>query len=278
MNKDIVFVYFTYNEEKRIEFCLRNCHNHGEILILDDGSTDATREIAEKYGAKFLRRPKGGIAVETQEMLNFIYSQSDAKWIFWNFADNFIPASLMDKLHAIVHEDKYDYIEIPLYTYLYGETRYVMQKGYSPRFFKRGSVSFDKNYIHGMGRYIGDQARKARLSDTEKFALIHYSSYTIVKYLSTHIGYANQEAQQKNSEGKKFNFFVMVGAMLRYFYIYFKDGWICGMRGFLVSTMYAFFRFITYCRLFEIEHGISLESIEENYNQEREKALQKFKA
>ena len=43
------------NEEKYIEECLKKLQPYGfEIIVTDTGSTDRTKEIAEKYGVKII--------------------------------------------------------------------------------------------------------------------------------------------------------------------------------------------------------------------------------
>ena len=44
---NITFALFTYNEEKRISFAIKNLIKYGEVVIMDGGSTDKTKEIAE---------------------------------------------------------------------------------------------------------------------------------------------------------------------------------------------------------------------------------------
>jgi glycosyltransferase involved in cell wall biosynthesis len=51
-------VVMTYNEEKNIKSLMRNLKDCDEVIIADDGSTDRTRELAEKMGAKVYVRDK----------------------------------------------------------------------------------------------------------------------------------------------------------------------------------------------------------------------------
>ena len=46
----IVAMLQTYNEEVSIGACIEHLHSQGvEVYVLDDGSTDATVAIAERY-------------------------------------------------------------------------------------------------------------------------------------------------------------------------------------------------------------------------------------
>ena len=83
---NITFVLFSFNEEKRIEYAVRNLIKYGEVLILDDGSTDRTKEIAESLGARLVRRPANPLYyTETQAMLDFAKSLINTQWIYWSY-------------------------------------------------------------------------------------------------------------------------------------------------------------------------------------------------
>jgi glycosyltransferase involved in cell wall biosynthesis len=50
-------VIITFNEAKRIEKCLQSVQSLAdEIVVVDSFSTDATRQICESYGARFIQR------------------------------------------------------------------------------------------------------------------------------------------------------------------------------------------------------------------------------
>ena len=50
-------VIITFNEEKRIENCLKSVEDLAdEIIVVDSYSTDKTREICERYGVHFIQR------------------------------------------------------------------------------------------------------------------------------------------------------------------------------------------------------------------------------
>jgi len=275
---NITFVVFTYNEEKRIGYIVRNFIKYGEVLVLDDGSTDRTKEIVEKLGGKFILRPKNKqLAVENQEMLNFIKQLVKTDWIFWGFADNLMPKTLLEKLVEISQQNKIKYVSIPLHTYLLGCTKRPMQEGHSPRFFIKDYIDFTNNKIHGMGKFLGNKSEILTLPNKKQYAICHYSTYNLKKFVLAHLMYAEEEAQQHFKNGKKFSLFYMIGGMIRYFILYFKRGFRSGKSGFIVSLRNAFFRMMVSERLYELENDITLESMEKKYSEAKEELLKDIK-
>lgn len=275
-NSNIAFILFTFNEEKRIEYPVRNFVKYGEVIVLDGGSTDRTGEIAQKYGAKFLLRPKidvagmegskGGVALgETKEMLDFVLANTDKKWLFWQYVDDLAPRTLLDKLTEISRQDKYKQAIIPLYTYLWGKTVHPAIKSSVGCFFQRDAVDFTNNKIHGMGRFLGKKEEILRLPMRDDYAIRHFSLYNLNKFATSHLAYAEAEAAQKYAAGKKYSILKMFGAMARYFWLFYKDNWKNGAVGFMQALAYSYFRLLTYFSLYEKENGITLEKIEEQY-------------
>lgn len=272
--KNITFLIFTFNEEKRIGQVVRNIINYGDVLVLDDGSSDQTKEIAESLGAKVVRRPKfDQVIVENEKMYKFILSQVKTDWFFWGYADNLAPKSLLEKLTEISKQDKIKYVNTPLYTYLWGETDYPAHKGYSPRFFKKGTIDFADNYMHGMGKCLAKPEEILTLPMKDEYALQHYSLYNTEKFVSAHLRYALSEAGEKHKAGKKFSRIRLLAAAWRYFWLYYKSGRKNKNVGLFVALLYSCFRVMTYARLYELENGLTLEKMSMAYQQAGEDIL-----
>ena len=273
----ITFVIFTYNEEKRIEYVVRNFIPYGEVIVMDDSSTDRTKEIVEQLGAQYVVRPKMDILAENPEMFAFVKEYVKTDWIYWGFADTLAPKSLLERMTAIAKEDKVKQVLIPLYTYLWGNTEHYALKAYIPMFFHKDFIDFSGNHIHGMGRFTGSTDQLLQLPNKEKYAMRHFSTYETHKFVTGHLRYAEIEAAEKHAAGKRFSALRMIAAMARDCWIYGKQSYRLGILGLIIVLHYVFFRLMAYAKLYELEHGITLETIENAYGAAKEDLLKEFK-
>ncbi len=271
---NITFILFSFNEEHRIEHVVRNLVPYGEVYLLDGGSTDKTQEIAERWGAHFVTRPVIKTAhVETQEMFEFAKSLVKTEWIYWSYVDNLLPKTLLDKMAELSHQEKYAYVYVPIYTYLWGEIKHPIIKASYANFFKKDLMDFSNNRMHGVGKFMGSETQILHLPNKLEYAIRHFSLYDLNKFVSGHLRYSNAEAEEKLATGKKFSLWYMFGSMGHYFYLFYKRGWKAGTRGLFISLLYVFFRLMVFVKLFELEQGITLDSIEAEFVKEKKKIV-----
>src|SRR5712691_2080272 len=83
-----------FNEEEDLEECLRSltwCH---EIILVDSGSQDRSREIAARYGARIFVRPFEGFSNQK----NFAAEQATGDWILSIDADEAVSPELREEI------------------------------------------------------------------------------------------------------------------------------------------------------------------------------------
>lgn len=86
----------TLNEADRIEACLDSLAFCDEIVVLDSGSSDATRELAAARGARVLTRPFDGY--RTQK--DFAVASARHDWVLCLDADERVTAVLRASIEA----------------------------------------------------------------------------------------------------------------------------------------------------------------------------------
>jgi GT2 family glycosyltransferase/Flp pilus assembly protein TadD len=90
------------NEEHNLAACLRSVANLvDEIVVLDTGSTDQTRELAAKLGAKVIAStwPESFAAARNESLRH-----STADWIFWIDADDRVDEANRPKLAQVFEQ------------------------------------------------------------------------------------------------------------------------------------------------------------------------------
>jgi len=265
-DKKISFVLFAYNEEYRISYVIKNLKLYGQVYVLDGGSTDNTRRIVESLGAVFSERPKIPYAhVETEEMFEFVKKLVPTSWVYWGYVDNLLPGTLLEKMKDIASESRYKYVYLPIYTYLWGETKHPVIKASYPCFFRKEFMDFRGNPMHSMGKFIGEKKDIINLPMKDEYAIRHFSLYNLEKFVNGHLRYALAEAELKHQAGKKFTLFYMFGSMANYFWLFYKRGWRAGIKGLYIALLYVFFRLMVAVRLYELDRHMSLEGIESDF-------------
>ncbi len=87
----------TLNEEKRIKQCLQSLPRGSEVCVLDSGSTDGTRSLAESLGAR----------VETRKFTNYAEQKNAAiamtkrPWVLSLDADEVLDLTLRDAVRDV---------------------------------------------------------------------------------------------------------------------------------------------------------------------------------
>jgi glycosyltransferase involved in cell wall biosynthesis len=94
-------IVIAFNEEHDLGECLASLAWCDEIIVVDSGSTDRTRDIAARYGARIFVRPFAGFS----DQKNFAAEQAGNDWILSIDADESVSDELREEiLHALPGE------------------------------------------------------------------------------------------------------------------------------------------------------------------------------
>lgn len=92
-------VVLTKNEKENIKDCLVSLSFCGEIIVIDDESSDKTAEIAEKYGAKVFSRALNG---NFSSQRNFGLEKTSGDWVLFVDADERVTPALQKEILKLI--------------------------------------------------------------------------------------------------------------------------------------------------------------------------------
>jgi glycosyltransferase involved in cell wall biosynthesis len=221
------------NEEKNLPRVLQSVQGVAdEVVLVDGGSTDRTREAAREFGAKVYERAFTNHA----DQKNYAASLSSNDWIFLLDADE----ELSEELRESVRKWKKTAAEFPVYemtrmTWYLGA--WIHHSRWYPdwqrRIYRRDKARFS-GAIHSALRYEG-RAGKLRGD------LLHYTIRSFAEHEAKLDKYTTTIAQEMYDQGKR----NWRGAMLlatpwswvHHFFL--GGGFLDGYRGALIAQMAA---------------------------------------
>lgn len=235
-----------FNEETNIADAIESVSWADEVIVVDSESTDRTREIAKRLGAKVLIRTWTGFSDQKQ----FAVEHARNDWIFSLDADERVSIELKDEIQKL-DLAKADGFRIPRLSFYMG--RAIRHAGWYPdrqlRLFDRTKGSWKKLQIHESV----EMKNGTRLSQL-KTDILHFS----VKNASHHhrmIGerYAPLAAEQMFGSGKRTTplKIALAGptAFLRAYFV--KLGFLDGLPGFSIASFGAHHAFLKHLLLWE---------------------------
>lgn len=276
---NITFVIFAYNEEKRISYTVKNFIKYGEVVVIDNFSSDKTKEIAEELGATVYHY-KNNWFVETQAELDFVRSKINTEYMTWSFADHMWSKKILEEVINITKESKYDGIATILKNYHYGlEGLTFMTYGLKGKSASQSVHVYKKEclFCTGIIHYSLQHTCKNiyHMPIGEEYMVHHLSVYNVKKFELWHSNYSDLEAKIRFDRGEKVSFVKLLGRIVLYFmkYYFWDWAWRSGIPGLIMVMQYLFFMFNIGAKQRELEHNVTLESVEESYNRMREKVL-----
>ncbi len=107
MKKSNITVFIeVFNEEERIESCLKSFSWVDEIILFDKHSTDRTREIAEKYATEIILVP---FCEGSENVVNNITSHPSSEWCLFPTASSLMHPDLADEIIKLTCDPNFEY-------------------------------------------------------------------------------------------------------------------------------------------------------------------------
>ncbi len=230
-------VLITRNEEKRLAECLASVAFADERVIFDDFSTDATREVAEHYGARFFQRRLENFA----EQKNQAMAAARGEWLLLLDADERVSPELAQAILKVTASgESADGYWLKRENHFFGGSlRYGANAGdWQLRLVRRGVGVFE-GLVHERIRLKSEPGWLAGL-------LRHESCPTLRQYFEKLPRYTDLEAETLFRKGRKpalWELTLKPPAQFVYFY-FLKLGFLDGWRGLVYQVLSSYYLFL----------------------------------
>jgi glycosyltransferase involved in cell wall biosynthesis len=244
-------VIITFNEEKNIERCLNSVKEVAdEIVILDSFSKDKTKEICEKYGAKFFEHKFDGHI----EQKNRAIAYASYAYVLSLDADEALNETLKESILKVKENfNKQGYYMNRLTNYC---GHWVKHCGWYP---DRKLRLFDKHKGHWTGTNPHD---KYELFEGDEKAghlkgdILHYSYYTLDDHYSQVEYFTNIASKAYYAKGKKAGIHKLILNPVSKFISHYiiNLGFLDGKAGYLISRISAYATWLKYKKLRDLHN------------------------
>lgn len=263
-------VLATYNEEKNIHKCLKSIKDiAGEIIVVDGSSTDNTRELATKLGARVIKTTnKPNFHINKQMAMD----EAKGELVLQLDADEWPDKEQKDfivKIHKQIMKSGYDfgvngskYKDQPVAWWLKRKNFFL------GHYFKKGGQYPDpviRLYVNGYAKLPQKDVHEQMKVDGEigwaEGHLIHYANPTFADYLRKFSTYTSFKAKQLEEQKVGINLInslehLVIKPLKTFFQLFIRHrGYVDGIPGFVFAVMSGLHHAVAYLMLWELKEN-----------------------
>ncbi len=241
----------TRNEAADIAAALDSVSWADERIVVDSCSTDGTAAIAAAHGARVLSREWPGYV----EQKNFAAAQASHDWILSLDADERVTPQLATEIKAtLAGTPSSAAYRIPRVTWHFG--RWIRSTDWYPDYQLR---LYDRRSARWTGRYVHEAVTVHGTVGRLHGELQHFAYRDIAEHLETVDRYTTAAARQMAESGRHAGLLQLAGhpplAFLRNYIA--RGGYRDGAAGFVISAMNAYYVFLKFAKLWELERVVT---------------------
>lgn len=247
MKSNISAVILAKNEEERIEKCLSSLSWVDERIVIDNGSSDKTIEVAKKHHVKVIK----DTSEDFSKLRNNGKDVASQEWLLYVDADEQVPDELRQKIVSIIAA--FDKEKGPFGYFIKRKNFYLGHPW--PSMDKMHRFFWKKALVRWEGK-LHETAIVDGPVDTIYEPLLHDTHRTLEEMVEKTNAWSNTEAKLRldvmHPPVVWWRFLrVMTTAFWNSFIT--QGGWRAGTVGWIESTYQAFSAFITYGKLWELQ-------------------------
>lgn len=242
-----------------VKFC-------NEIIVVDNGSTDNTLEIAKKHNAKIIRSASTNFSSWRNEGAQL----ATGDWLLYIDSDERVDSKLASEIQRVIKSENYSAYTIPRYEIFLGKHLENWGDSYVLRLIKKVSLKKWQGKLHEQPQIEGQIG-------TLKNTLLHLSHKNIDEKVLNTLEWSKSEAKMLfDSNHPPMVWWRFPRVMFtELWYRAVKQGlWKDGTEGWIEIIYQMFSVFITYVRLWEMQRKPSLQ---DTYRQIDKSFVEKLK-
>jgi glycosyltransferase involved in cell wall biosynthesis len=241
----------TLNEAENLPRCLRSVRDLvSEIVVIDSGSKDGTREVAAQFGAVFeVQSWQGHVAQK-----NIALQKCREMWVLSLDADEELSPELASEIRKIfaAGEPQESGFYVNRFNFYLGKwIRHVWYPEWRLRLVRRECAKWGGLNPH-------DKLEVSGVTTKLKGDLLHYPFSSVLDHLETELRYAGIMAESYAKEGRTCRWYHVVFSPCVAFFklLVFKGGWMDGWRGWVIAGARALNTFAKYAALLERNQSV----------------------
>jgi glycosyltransferase involved in cell wall biosynthesis len=245
MSTPLSAVIITHNAARQLADCLNSLSFVSEIIILDSGSDDETKNIADAYQARFVHQDWLGYGRQKQKAVEL----ANYDWVLCLDADERVSEELAASIQTELNNPHHQAYQFPRCNRFMGHWL-KHGEGYpdiSLRLFDRNVASWSDDEVHEV---VQTEVSVGTLSGD----LLHDSASSLDDYLARQNLYTSLQAESMYQAGKQAGAGrLLFNPLFRFFKFYFfRLGFLDGIPGLIHILIGCQNTFIKYAKLIDM--------------------------
>ena len=230
-------VILTFNSEKYLKEVLESVKFADEIIVVDSGSRDSTRQICDGFcNVKFYEQAWLGFGAQKQKGVDLAKNE----WVFVLDSDEVITDELKNEIISTLKEPKFMAYNVARLNFFFGKAikNMGLYPDYTVRLFNKNFAKFDGRAVHEKVVLNDGSQRLGAL----KNHFLHYAYESIEQFIAKQNRYSSMGAKRNLLKA-------LTSPAWTFFKLYvLKGGFKEGFTGYIIARLYAQYTFWKYIK------------------------------
>ncbi|MGP1359871.1 glycosyltransferase family 2 protein [Campylobacter sp.] len=230
-------IILTCNSEKYLKEVLESAKFADEVIVVDSGSKDSTRQICDGFSnVKFHEQDWLGFGAQKQKGVDLAKNE----WVFVLDSDEVITSELRNEILDTLKKPKFIAYNVARLNFFFGKAikNMGLYPDYTVRLFNKNFAKFDGRAVHEKV-ILNDSTQKL---GTLKNHFLHYAYESIEQFITKQNHYSSIGAKKNLLKA-------LTSPTWTFFKLYLlKGGFKEGFTGYIIARLYAQYTFWKYIK------------------------------